>query len=197
MAKFCSGCGAKLEDSAKFCSFCGVKCAMPQQPMPQQPMPQAYAPPPAPPQAAPPLTLKQQTLRNAPIALNRPEQPWYVTAEGDALVARWKWSDGLHFPPHEVTREVQSFTFTVTLSDNGTWRELDNSEKKSVGLTFNNGSLGFGGSSSSFSGKQNKKSFSLGVQPDGQLAASKFDTTLVKQPIREYLTACGWKKAGR
>ncbi|MCL1951188.1 MAG: zinc ribbon domain-containing protein [Oscillospiraceae bacterium] len=194
MAKFCSGCGAKLEDAAKFCAFCGAPCAAPQQPtQPQAPQPQAYAP-------QQQLTQKQYALQNAPLALNRPDQPWYVTAEGDALVARWKWTDGTFFTLDQVTNETRTFTFTVTLSDNGTWRELDNSAQKKAGVSMSGGKLSIGGSSSTFSGKQNQKSFSLGVKPDAQgqlgLAASKFDTTLVKQPIRDYLTACGWKKAG-
>ncbi|MDR2686842.1 MAG: zinc ribbon domain-containing protein [Oscillospiraceae bacterium] len=197
MAKFCSGCGAKLEDAAKFCAFCGVKCAVPQQ---QPAPPQPYPPQPMHPQAAP-LTQKQQTLQNGPAALNRPDQPWYVTAEGDALVARWKWMDATFFAPHEVTNKTREYTFTVTLSDYGTYRELDKSEAKSGGVSMRGSRLRFNGSTNTFKGKQNQKSFTLGVGQDKQtgqvgLVAFKFDTTAVKQPIRDYLTAYGWKKAG-
>ena len=207
MAKFCAGCGARLEDTAKFCVACGAKCfAAPQQPMQQQPYPQQPIQQPAPQQTYQPqpvrqLTQKQQTLYNAPQALNRPDQPWQVTAEGDALVARWKWMDATFFAPHEVTDATRDYTFTVTLSDKGTWRESDKSEEKSAGVKMSGGKLSFGSSSSSFSGKQSKKSFEFGLGQNNQTGQAgfvgfKFDTAAVKQPIRDYLTACGWKKAG-
>jgi len=44
-------------------------------------------------------------------------------------------------------------------------------------------------------------SFTFGMGKDNQtgevgLVSFKFNTTTVKQPIRDYLTSCGWKKAG-
>ena len=181
MAKFCANCGTRLDDAARFCASCGTQCAAP--PPQQQPQQQ--------------LSQKQQTLQNAPGALNRPDQPWQVTVEGDAIVARWRWMDATFFSPQDVTAEVRDYTFTVTLSDKGTWRELDRSKAKSLG----GGASGFGGSASTFIGKQNMKSFEFGLGKNNQtgeagLISFKFDTTAVKQPIRAYLTACGWKKAG-
>jgi hypothetical protein len=208
MAKFCTGCGARLEDAVKFCGYCGANCfAPPPQPAPQTAYPPPPAPQPAPPQAypqqpmQPQLTQKQQTLQNAPGALNRPDRPWQVTAEGDALVARWKWMDATFFAPHEVTAETRDYTFTAILSDKGTWKEVDKSEDKAAGVGMSGGKLSFGASSNTFIGKQNKKSFEFGVGQNNQtgqagLIGFKFDTTAVKQPIRDYLTACGWKKAG-
>jgi len=63
------------------------------------------------------------------------------------------------------------------------------------------GKLSFGSSSNSFKGKTNQKSFQFGAGKDKQtgetgMISAKFDTTKVKQPIRDYLTNCGWKKAG-
>jgi len=223
MAKFCTGCGARLEDAVKFCGYCGANCfapppqpapqpAYPPQPTPQPAPPLAFPPPPMPPQPAPQqpfppqpmqpqLSQKQQTLQNAPGALNRPDRPWQVTVEGDALVARWKWMDATFFAPHEVNAETRDYTFTVTLSDKGTWKELDKSEDKAAGVQMSGGKLSFGASSSTFIGKQTRKSFEFGLGQNNQtgqagLIGFKFDTTAVKQPIREYLTACGWKKAG-
>ncbi|MCL1951190.1 MAG: zinc ribbon domain-containing protein [Oscillospiraceae bacterium] len=61
MSKFCTGCGAPLDDAAKFCVSCGTPAAQPQpqqpqpvpqpqqyqQPYPAYPSPQPYAAPPA------------------------------------------------------------------------------------------------------------------------------------------------------
>ena len=146
------------------------------------------------------MSEKQSVLANAPGALNRPDRPWAVTIEGDSIVARWKWMDAAFFAPHEVNNETREFRFTATLSDNRTWKEIDVTEKKSSGIKMSGGKIGFGSSSSTFKGKTNQKSFTLGAGKNNQtgevgLIAFKFDTTAVKQPVREYLMACGWKKA--
>ena len=150
-------------------------------------------------QGPPAMSAMQAVLANAPGALNHPGRPWAVTVEGASIVARWRWMDATFFAPHEVTDETRSFTFTVTLSENGKWKELDVTEKKSSGIKMSGGSIGFGSSSSTFKGKTNQKSFSLGVGKNNQtgqtgLIGFKFDTTSVKQPIRDYLTSQGWRK---
>ena len=147
------------------------------------------------------MSEKQSVLANAPGALNRPDRPWVVTIEGDSIVARWKWMDATFFAPHEVNNETRDFKFTATLSDNRTWKEVDVTEKKSSGIKMSGGKIGFGSSSSTFKGKTNQKSFTLGAGKNNEtgevgLVAFKFDTTAVKQPVREYLISCGWKKAG-
>ena len=146
-------------------------------------------------------TDKQTMLYQAPAVLNRPDQPWFVQIEGDTIVARWKWMDATFFAPHEATVEVQQFTFAVTLTDKGTWKELDSTESKSSGIRMGGGSIGFGTSSDKFAGKKSQKSFSVGLGRDNEtgqfgVIAFKFDSTMLKQPIRDYLTANGWKKAG-
>ena len=179
------------------------------QPQPQpyvqpQPQPQMYAPsqPQPPVQSVGGMMADMRTvLFNAPGALNRPDQPWEAVVEGNSIIARWKWMDARFFSAHEVNDETRQFTFIVTLSENGKWKELDRTEKKSSGVSMSGGKLGFGSSSSSFKGKTNQKSFQLGVgqnKQNGQagIVSFKFDTTALKQPVRDYLTACGWKKAG-
>ena len=146
-------------------------------------------------------TDKQTALAGAPGALNRPDQPWEATVEGDSIVARWKWMDATFFSPADVSNEVREFSFTVTLTDKGTWKEIDKIEKKSGGLSVSGGKIGFGASSSSFVGKTNQKSISFGLGKNNQTGEAgvvgfKFDTTAVKKPVRDYLTSCGWKKAG-
>jgi hypothetical protein len=198
-----------------------TQAAPPPQYAPPPPPPQ-YAPPPPPP---PPPPLQQQqadqqqfvqqvsqqmlsgsfidkaaVLGGAEGALNRPGQPWVVYITGDSIVGRWKVEDPEFFNPLDLTDDDKVYTFTVTLSDKGTYKEVDVTEETSQGFSLSGGTLNFGKSSDSFKGKTNQKSFSLGLgkKPDGSLGlvSGRFDTTLVKQPIRDYLTACGWKKAG-
>jgi len=144
---------------------------------------------------------KQKVLADAPGALNSPDQPWEVIVQGDSIIARWKWMDATFFAPQEVNEETRQFTFTVTLSGKGTWKETDKTENKSAGMKMSGGKLSFGSSTQSFKGKTSQKSFSFGTGVNNQtgqagLVGFKFDTSLVKQPIRDYLTRCGWKKSG-
>ncbi len=147
------------------------------------------------------FTEKQAVLANAPGALNRPDQPWEVTIEDDSIVARWKWMDATFFAPHEINDETKQFTFTVTLDGKGKYKELDKTENKSAGVKMSGGKVSFGGSSSTFIGKTNQKSIQFGAGKNNQtgqagIVSFKFDTTAVKQPVRDYLASCGWKKAG-
>ena len=142
---------------------------------------------------------KRTVLAQAPWVLNKPDRPWEVRIEGDSIVAYWKWMDATFFAPHEVTDQTRQYTFTVTLGNNGKWKEIDKTEEKSTGMKMSGGTMSFGSSSSSFSGKSNRKSFEFGAGKNNQtgqvgLIGFKFDTTLVKQPIRDYLTSCGWRK---
>jgi len=144
---------------------------------------------------------KQDVLAHAAEQLNRPDRPWFVTVQGDSIIAQWKWMDAQWFAPGSVTNEVQSFTYTVTLRDDGKYKEMDTSKSSSGGFSMSGGSVGFGSSSSTFKGHQTGKSFTFGTGHDnntgqtGMIAVS-FDTESVKGPVRAYLEACGYKKAG-
>jgi hypothetical protein len=146
------------------------------------------------------ITEKQKVLTDAPEALNKPDQPWEVTVEGDAIVARWKWMDATFFSLTEATNEVREYTFKVTLDDNGKYYEIDRIEQESMGAGLGGGGkIGFGGSSGTFVGKTSRKSMQFGLGKDNQtgkigLVGFKFDTSAVKTPIRAYLESCGWKK---
>ena len=147
------------------------------------------------------FTEKQKVLYDAPFALNRPDQPWVVSVEGDAIVARWKWMDATFFAPTEINDETRNYSFTVVLDNKGKWKEIDQMEQKSSNVSMSGGTLSFGASSSSFKGKTTRKSFEFGVGQDKQTGqvgfiGFKFDTGIVKNAVRGYLTHCGWKKAG-
>ena len=124
-----------------------------------------------------PAIEKQQVLEEAPNRLNRTDRPWQVTIEGDALIARWKWEDENFFAPCAVSDETKSYAFIVVLGENGRWRELDEpdgtaEEEYVFGRDGEDpvGETGFGG--------------------------FIFDPAIIKAPFYEYLTECGWKKAG-
>ena len=210
MAKYCTSCGTPLGGGSRFCPSCGTQVLWPQE--------QGGAPPAASVgdrisaasggqsssrqiQGGFAMTQKQQTLHDATNALNSSSQSWVVTTEGDSIIAKWKWMDANFFSPSEVTNEIRDYTFRVILSDKGTYRELDKTEEKKSGVNVSGSKIGFGSSTSSFSGKTNQKSFSFGTGKNSQTGevgfiSFKFSTSLVKQPIREYLAERGWKKAG-
>ena len=109
--------------------------------------------------------------------------------------------DAVWFAPHEVSNETREYSFTVTLGNNGKYKEVDRTAQTSTGVNTQGGTLSMGSSKSGFKGTTNQKSFQFGAGRDNQTGqtgfiTSKFDTSLVKQPIRDYLTNCGWKKAG-
>ena len=144
---------------------------------------------------------KEQVLGQAPDALNKPGQPWEATVEGDSIIARWKWMDATFFAPNDVTDETRAFTFTITLDNKGKWKEFDKTASASADAKMSGGTLSFGSSSNTFIGKTNQKSFQFSAGKNNQTGETglidfKFDTTKVKQTIRDYLTKCGWKKAG-
>ncbi|MDL2218279.1 hypothetical protein LJC27_06435 [Christensenellaceae bacterium OttesenSCG-928-M15] len=132
------------------------------------------------------FTDKSKVLADAPTALNKPEQPWEVKIEGDSIIANWKWQDAAF----AATRATKDFTFTLTLNDKGKWKE-----RELLGETSRQGR-------SMTLGKTSQKSieFSIGKKKDGEKVGineiSSMDTGTIKRAIRDYLTSCGWKKAG-
>jgi len=144
---------------------------------------------------------KQKVLYDAPLVLNKPDQHWQVTVQGDSIVGHWKWLDAVFISVFEVTEAIKEYSFTVTLGDNGKYKELDRSGEKERDVSFSGGTLSFGSSSDKFMGKKNQKSFQFGLGADRNkdqvgVVVGKLDTTLIKEPIRQYLADCGWKKAG-
>jgi len=140
---------------------------------------------------------KEAVLANAPAALNKADQPWEVSVEGDAIVGRWKWMDATFFAPTQITDEVKEFTCTFTLDDKGKWHEIDKNEEaeKSAGLG------GLGASKNFQIGHIEKKSIEISFGKNKEtgevgLMKSSIDTSVIKKAIRDYLTDCGWKKPG-
>ncbi|MDL2317960.1 hypothetical protein LJC74_02535 [Eubacteriales bacterium OttesenSCG-928-A19] len=132
------------------------------------------------------FTEKSKVLADAPAALNKPEQPWEVKVEGNSIIASWKWQDAAF----AATHSTKDFTFIVTLNDRGKWKErelLGETSRQGRGMTL---------------GKTSQKSieFSIGKKKDGGKVGineiSSMDTGTIKRAIRDYLTNCGWKKAG-
>jgi hypothetical protein len=144
---------------------------------------------------------KPRVLSDAPVVLNQPNLPWAVYVQGDSIMLRWKWEDPNFFNPTEVsTNGLHEFTFAFTLSDKGTWKEVDQEVKKESGFSVGPGGISFGGGASAFKGRTSQKSFQIGIgeKPDGSLGvvSAKYDTTAAQEYVRNWLIACGYKKAG-
>lgn len=142
---------------------------------------------------------KKKVLQDAENMLNKQEQPWSVVVEGDSIIATWKWMDATFFSTAEVTDEEKEYKFIVTLKDNGKWKETDQSQEKTANINMKDGKISFG--TSSFIGNSVQKNITIGLGKNKETGKTgiikfKFDTKIMKEPIREYLTNCGWKKAG-
>lgn len=140
---------------------------------------------------------KYKVLADASLALNKPDQPWEASIEEDRIVARWKWMDAAFFSPTSVSAQTKSYQFIITLKDNGKYKELDKTASSSASASAGGIKL----EASGFVGKTTQKSFEFGVGKNRQTGESgaigfHLDTAMVKRSIRNYLTACGWKKSG-
>lgn len=142
---------------------------------------------------------KQEVLNNAEGELNKEDQPWSVKVEGDKIIATWKWMDATFFAVNEARDEDKEYEFIVTLKDDGKWKEEDKLGEKFSKLDFKDGKLSFG--SSSFSGTSVQKNITIGFGKNNAtgevgIIKAKFDTSIIKKAVRDYLINCGWKKAG-
>lgn len=139
----------------------------------------------------------KEVLENAMIELNKPENPWEITIEGNNIVASWKWMDATFFSPNEVNDDVKTFKYIVTLFKNGKYKEKDIAKQSNIRVSGNGLSFSTGG----FVGSTAGKSVTFGLGKDHNsgktgFVTAKFDTAIIKQPIKEYLKRCGFKKKG-
>ena len=142
---------------------------------------------------------KEEVLNNALIVLNKPDKPWEVTITNDSIVAKWKWMDATFFSPNEITNEVKEYSYIVTLTDKGKWIEKDVTSEKEKNINIGENKIEFG--SSNFSGHTANKSITIGFGKNNTtnetgIVAFKYDTSLIKNEIRNYLQECGYKKKG-
>lgn len=142
---------------------------------------------------------KEEILANIVNDLNVSEKNWTISIEENRIIAYWKWKDGTFFSTESITDEVKEYKFIITLLDNGKWKESDVANDKSKGINMNEGTISF--NKSFFNGNKVEKSFELsfGKKRDEDnfgIQKTTFDTNLIKQPIRDYLKQCGWKKKG-
>ncbi len=140
---------------------------------------------------------KSKVLEDAKMVLNNESQPFEVNIEGDSIVAKWKWMDAGFFGIGVITDEIKEFTFQVILDDKGKWHEVDSSKSKKSKFHIK----GMSFETSTFKGTSMNKSFTIGFGKNKQtdetgIVQFQFDTKLIKEPIRNYLKNCGWKKAG-
>ena len=145
------------------------------------------------------MKTKEEILANIANDLGTADKKWTIDIEGYQIVAYWKWKDGTFISTESVTDEIRDYKFIVTLLDNGKWKELDitNDSEKEANLKQGKFSL----NKSFFAGNKTQKTFefSFGKKRDENnfgIQEISFDTNDIKQPIREYLKQCGWKKKG-
>ncbi len=107
--------------------------------------------------------------------------------------------DATFFSPNEITNEVKEYSYIVTLTDKGKWTEKDITSEKEQNINVGEGKLEFG--SSNFSGYTAGKSITIcfGKNNDSNesgIVKFKYDTSIIKNEIKNYLQECGYKKKG-
>lgn len=140
---------------------------------------------------------KDDVLLNITKALNSDNNPWKVSVENGIIVGTWKWMDSTFFGPRTITEEQEKYRFEVVLTDDGKWQEKDiiNSKKNSLNPLAGN----FSGQTKYFSGKTWNKTIKIRFGKNKETGKTgivmfNFDTNKIKEPIRDYLTRCGYVK---
>jgi hypothetical protein len=140
---------------------------------------------------------KPQVLYEVAQLLNRPDVPWQYDIQEGAIVAHWKWMDSTFFSSGSVTNQVRTYSYTVTLNDDGTYKEQDRMEQNTSGL---NSSEGFSSDKRTSVGNTNMhvRTQRWGIDnATGQPGWINIDfsTNDVKEPLRAFLAERGWTKA--
>ena len=132
-------------------------------------------------------------------SLNRDDQPFTYTVEGDRVVGTWDIVKATTLYPTELEHVDKDYRITVELDEEkGTF---DFTERSSETTARADGD-GVGGSKEVFIGKQSKKEFSFsfgGVtkDEDGVTAAPvvySFETSRIKDPLFTFLEQHGWER---
>lgn len=176
---FCGKCGNKVDGN--FCTRCGA------------PVNREIA------GSESTIKSKEEILTNIANDLNISQQKWDITINGSQIIAYWKWKDGIYFSIDSITDEVKEYKFIITLLDNNKWEELviTNDTFKEVNPIGGKASL----NKSFFIGKKTQKTFEFSFgkkRGEDKIGFRKdmFDTSLIKNPIRNYLKQSGWNEKG-
>lgn len=135
--------------------------------------------------------------------LNDPDSPFVFRAVGDRIQGTWDIAHVQYVALLGAGQIDDAYSIEVTFDeDEGTFDtdETQTTSKMSGGFSTD-GSFHFGGSTSTFKGKQSRmsRSFVAGTrvttpEGDGTSAGWSFDTGRIKQPLFDFLAANGWEK---
>ena len=141
----------------------------------------------------------KQKVLNEILNLNNGNYPFSVNVEGDTIIAKWKWMDTTYFGVGVVTESIKNFTYTVVLNNDNTYSERDNSEENTKKVDLAQQS--FGMQKDLFVGKTTNKEIQFGFGTNNNtgetgVVVNKFDTKIIKEPIRTILENNGLRNAG-
>ena len=121
-----------------------------------------------------------------------PDDPSITTTRGaDYVKFTQPFIDSTLISPALFDKQKMLFSHTVTVFDDGTYKEIDEIRKSGASLT--------GASVASKRGTLNMRGFTLGLGKDnitGQVGPvmQKWDTEIIKGPVRAYMETTGLKK---
>lgn len=136
-------------------------------------------------------------------SLNDPKEPFTYEVKGNSIVARWDIVSAKSLYPTEYKSVDKKFQVTVDLDEKkGTWKPKEKSSDSGSSID-SDGTISFGKSVGSFSGKSSSKGMSFefgGVNKkkgeDATIAplVYNWDTAKIKKPLFDFLEANGWKR---
>lgn len=135
--------------------------------------------------------------------LNSADSPFVFRAVGDRIRGTWDIAHVQYVALLGAGQIDDAYSIDVTFDeDAGTFETDETQTTSSVSGGFSaDGSFHFGGSASTFKGKQSRmtRGFVAGTRvttPEGEgtSASWSFDTERIKRPLFDFLAANGWQK---
>ncbi|QIG45141.1 hypothetical protein G5V58_22365 [Nocardioides anomalus] len=132
-------------------------------------------------------------------SLNRPDQPFTYSVEGQTIVGTWDIVKATSLYPTEVTHIDRDYRLEVELDEGEHQFDVEDEEHTTRASLDGDG---LHAEKSLFKGKEKKKEFSfefggvnkteegIGVAP----VVYSFDTDKIKQPLFGYLEQHGWER---
>jgi hypothetical protein len=148
-----------------------------------------------------PLSTAETQARIA-AELNRPGQPFRYTGEGNRVVGTWDIADVSYSSLVAGGTIDKDYSITVTLDEGaGTYDFVERkTESETEGGLRSDGTIGFSGQKSVFTGKSVGKQWGGGAAlratshgETGHTWSYSFETSRIKQPLFGLLASAGWE----
>jgi hypothetical protein len=133
--------------------------------------------------------------------LNRPDQPFSYSCEGDRVIGTWDVADVTYQGLLSAGTIDEDYAITVTLDEqSGTYDVSERTSKSGSDVRLSGGTVGFGGSKQVFRGRSIGRSWGGGAAlratshgQAGHTWSYEFETSRIKRPLLDLLHDAGWQ----